>query len=368
MRLHSGLRAVARLLCVTTVCMGLSGCVHTNARQFHAEELPDNLRYSSRKNPLEASLTRLASVPPSGNAIAAGDFLQVDIVAGLERTLVLPTLNVRVGEDGMITLPDLGPIQVVGLTPDAAGTAIRSAFLENDLYRNPLATVRIAEKRTNTVRVVGGVRNEGAYELPVDRSDVLTAITEAGGLADDAGWKVEVLTARPNRQAAMPVASASGDEIDLAAFASEMPPAGGPLEPITISLTDIRADGGYALSDGAVVMVEKRDPKPINVRGLVNKPGPIEPDGNDIRVLDALAQAGDVKNQFANKIVVIRPTTSGNPIIIKLTLNEAKRSERSNILLAPGDTVSVDQTWATLLMDALRIIRFGVSSNLTQFL
>ena len=146
------------------------------------------------------------------------------------------------------------------------------------------------------------------------------------------------------------------------------------MAPVTISLTALAQGGGVAdpeslmLGDGAVVMVQESDPIPITVRGLVNKPGPIDPTGNDVRLLDALGQAGDVSNQFANKIRVIRAAKQGDPINIFIKLTDAKVSEQSNILLAPGDVVSVEQTPGTITLDALRIIRFGVSSRLDQLL
>jgi polysaccharide export outer membrane protein len=312
-------------------------------------------------------------MPRYGNAIGPGDFVEVSIAAGLNREQVLPPLNVQVTDNGTVKLPELGQINVAGLRPDSAGTAIQNELVDKQIYVNPLVTVQVKAKRKNSVRVVGGVRKQGIYELPADQSDVLTAIAMAGGLSDMAGDRVQVRSAR-NIGGSDSEYAASGGVIQQAGYRQQIGGAAFAMAPVTISLTALAQGGGVAdpeslmLGDGAVVMVQESDPIPITVRGLVNKPGPIDPTGNDVRLLDALGQAGDVSNQFANKIRVIRAAKQGDPINIFIKLTDAKVSEQSNILLAPGDVVSVEQTPGTITLDALRIIRFGVSSRLDQLL
>lgn len=310
-------------------------------------------------------------MPEYGNGIGPGDHLEITVAAGLDRTDVA-TFPVTVTENGTVRLSELGQVDVRGLRPDSAGTVIERAFVDRELYVSPVVTVRVVKKHTNSVRVVGGVAKPGIYELPADRSDVLTAIVMAGDLSEDAGDKVEVRS-QSGMPPGMEYAATSRGEIQQASHSQPMGVAGF-MQPVTISLSALAQGGpmanpdGYKLDDGAVVVVQKLDPVPISVRGLVNKPGPLDPTGNDVRLMDALTQAGDVSNQFANKILVIRQTKSGDPITIKVKLTEAKRSNQSNILLAPGDIVSVEQTPATITMDALRVIRFGVSSRLNQLL
>ncbi|MFK7818408.1 MAG: polysaccharide biosynthesis/export family protein [Planctomycetaceae bacterium] len=374
MSVHSGLRKIAYLLCAVVLCTAYSGCAqHQGGRNYTAANLPSSLRYRSRTNPRELSLANFASLPKYGNAIGPGDFIEVSIAAGLNREQVLPPLNVQVTDNGTIKLPELGQIDIAGMKPDSAGTAIQNELVAKEKYVNPLVTVQVKEKQKNTVRVVGGVQKEGLYELPADQSDVLTAIAMAGGLSDMAGDRVQVRSARGTIGMESEYAS-SGGVIQQAGYRKQIGGASFAMAPVTISLAALAQGGGVAdpesvkLGDGAVVMVQESDPIPITVRGLVNKPGPIEPTGNNVRVLDALGQAGDVSNQFANKIRVIRAAKQGDPINIFIKLTDAKVSEQSNILLAPGDIVSVEQTPGTITLDALRIIRFGVSSRLDQLL
>ena len=368
---HRRIRPIAYLLCAFVLCTLYSGCARKT--HFTARTLPAKWRVPPRSNPQEQSLAALGSLPRYANSIGPGDHLAVDIAPSLERNQVIPTLHVIVSDNGTIQLPQLGQVNVAGMKAETAGTAIQRDFVQNDIYRSPLVTVRIEEKRTNKVRVIGGVNRPQVYELPADQSDVLTAITMAGGLAEDAGDKIEVRTAGGVPQG-MEYAAISPTGIQQAGFSQPMGTTTFAAAPVTISLSTLARGGGmggnpdgYRLQDGAVVMVQKLDPLPISVRGLVNKPGPLAVTGKNVRLWDALTSAGGVSNQFANKVWVIRQTRQGDPITISLKLSDAKTSDRSNILLAPGDVVSVEQTPATLTLDALRMLRFGVSRLDTLF-
>ena len=109
--------------------------------------------------------------------------------------------------------------------------------------------------------------------------------------------------------------------------------------------------------------VERRDPESIQVTGLVNKAGEIKyPIGTELRLLDAISQAGWTSNQGANKVYIIRNTP--RPIVMEASLREAKRNVNENIRLAPGDVVSVEQTPTTVMIDTLKLIRFAVGTSL----
>jgi polysaccharide export outer membrane protein len=87
-----------------------------------------------------------------------------------------------------------------------------------------------------------------------------------------------------------------------------------------------------------------------------------------MHLLDALSLAGGTSNQLADKIFVIRQVAgSKNPAVIQVSYREAKRSADSNLRLGPGDVVSVEQTPATVLMDVVNIVRFGVTGSTQLF-
>jgi polysaccharide export outer membrane protein len=121
------------------------------------------------------------------------------------------------------------------------------------------------------------------------------------------------------------------------------------------------------LEDGDVVNVERRDPQPVHVIGLVLKPGQFElPVNQDMHLLDVLALAGGVSLNVADKIHVIRNVAGREePAVIELSLRDAKSGGKSNLRLAPGDVVSVEETPMTVAMDTVRtFFRVGFTSAL----
>jgi len=217
----------------------------------------------------------------------------------------------------------------------------------------------------NRIMVLGGVKEPGVYELSRERSSLLAAIYAAGGLSSDAGSNIEIKhsvldgdqAAAPVRVAGYSVPQANGTDFH------------------TVKINLVRAtEGGSAahyVPDGATVMIEKRDPEPIHVMGLVKKPNRYDfPNARDVRVLDAIAMAGGVASAVADKIYVIRPVpeTDGQTAIIQLSLSNAKANARQNLRLQPRDTISVEHTPATIVLEAIKIIRFGLGASLTPLL
>lgn len=153
--------------------------------------------------------------------------------------------------------------------------------------------------------------------------------------------------------------------------ASHATESGGGMTSYSVDLVSATAstENSYYVHDGGVVMVEKRDPAPINVTGLVNRPDTYPfPVGKDLTVLGAIAMAGGRSNQVADRVFVIRPlANSSEPAVIEVSLHKAKRSGKSNIRLGPGDTVTVEQTPTTVLFEALKLIRIGVSGTAGLF-
>ncbi len=123
------------------------------------------------------------------------------------------------------------------------------------------------------------------------------------------------------------------------------------------------------LCDGDVVHVVKRTLKPIYVIGLVRKPGEFPyPTSQEIRVLDALALAGGVSNPVAEDVLVIRKLPGAKePSRIAISIQAAKNGS-DNLPLAPGDTVTVEQTPLTVTVDMIQtFVRFSVGANMNWF-
>lgn len=358
----------------------MAGCQTTGGDKYTFRDMPPELVAVRRENAQTLDLQRLARTSTDSNVIDRGDVIEVAISAGLDEkdTVRLP---VRVGDDGIATLPEIGPVALAGLEMESAEATIVLACVERQLYRRPNVTVTMKRQRVNRVTVMGAVKKPGVYELPRGRSDLLAALVAADMLEKDAGTIVEIRNpdrstgSRPGPIAAgglpgINTVGATGGSTDSGATAalSLGSTSNGSLQTIRVDLVSATKAGteSYLLSDGAVVRVERRDPEPLHVMGLVKKPNRYEfPIAEDVRVTDAIALAGGTSQAVCDKIFVIRRKTDGSgTAVIQVSLRQAKRNSRANLSLSPGDVVSVEQTPATILMETLNIVRFGVGASL----
>jgi polysaccharide export outer membrane protein len=112
------------------------------------------------------------------------------------------------------------------------------------------------------------------------------------------------------------------------------------------------------LRDGDVVVVERRSPPAVLVTGMVLKPGRYElPVGVEYRVLDAIASAQGVSHKVIDTVVVCRAIQGGTErALIQVSLREATRNETENIVLMPGDLVSVESNAGMLMQDVTKYV------------
>ena len=376
-------RSTATITGFLTLLTLVAGCQTTGGDKFTFSTMPPEMLAVRRDNVQTLDLHRLARASANSDVIDRGDVIEVVISAGLDEkdTIKLP---VRVNDDGMATLPEIGPVALAGLEMEAAEAAIVLACIERQLYRRPNVTVTMKRQRVNLVTVIGAVNEPGVYELPRGRSDLLAALVAAKSLAKDAGTIVEIRNpdqstgSRPDPIASgglpgvntVGLTNGSTDSVATDALAIGSTTSG-QLQTIRVDLVTATktGTGGYLLSDGAVVRVEKRDPEPLHVMGLVRKPDRYNfPIAEDVRVTDAIALAGGTSQSVCDKIYVIRRKANGSDTaVVQVSLREAKRNSKANLRLAPGDVVSVEQTPATVVMEALNIVRFGISSSLPLY-
>jgi len=343
---------------------------------YRAASLPPEFTAPPVVNVEEVDLSQLSSFSTSSQQIDRGDVLEVTIVTdfGSVKTTTTPA---RVDRDGTANIPLIGQVALAGLELDEAEQRIAAEGIARGVFQRPHVTVTMKRQRINRVTVIGAVEEPGVYDLPRSASCLLAALVEAGGLSEDAARQVEIR--RPVAQApwnAPGGAPLSGDGVHLAGHEAPLPAAGSPAAPppritrVNLATAAAEGNGGHYLDDGDVVLVRKRVPKPFYVIGLVRNPGEFDmPSNQDMKVLDALALAGDRTTQIADKVFVIRQVPDREqPVVIRTSIREAKKNARSNVRLAPGDIVSVEQTPATVALDAVKsLFRFGFSSGLPLF-
>jgi len=102
------------------------------------------------------------------------------------------TRTVRVDANGAIHLPMVKQhIKAAGLYPADLETSITAALTEEHVLVDPVVTVTIAEFRSRPISVVGAVKNPITFQASGSVT-LLDAISQAGGLAENAGSEVLV--------------------------------------------------------------------------------------------------------------------------------------------------------------------------------
>ena len=355
---------LAPLVFVALLALSSSGC---QQRLFYAHSLPPQFAAPRITNVQRLDLSRLARDSVKADVIYSGDVLDYMVVTGLEDKLpqVVP---LRVAADGTINVPLIGPLPVAGLELTEAERIIHDESIRHGIYRDPQISLIVRNRRSFGVTIVGAVEKPGFQEIAAPNSNLLAAIVAAGGLTKDASPIIEI------RHPPQPVIAANFNEPPPqdrtgAEFAGWRRRATAMAPPRTqrINLEEAAAtgNGDFQLADGSVVMVMKQPERSVHVMGLVRKPDQLKfPTDQDLNLLDAISSAGGRTTELADKVHIIRQSPQGGPpIVIEASIREAKSDGASNLRLAAGDVVSVEETPLTFMFVTLQqMIRFGFSA------
>ncbi len=351
-------------VCALLACQGCA----TGA--MLARDLPAEWQAVAVTNAQTVDLTKLASATIPQDLISRHDVVSVDITVGMRKE-DNAGWKLRVDDTGHVKIPHIGSVPVMGLSMLEAEDAIRAAAINREVYLDPQVTVAMHRPKVNQITVIGAVNLPGIKELRPGNSDLLQAITIAGGLAQEAGTIVEIRHpgfqpgTDPHRRSPSIANGTSEGVISAAGEAVEATPTSAKSLKVDLASIGKEGVGIPLLMDGTVISVEKRDPQPLTVVGLVNKAGQYEFQvGQNLTVLDAIAMGGGINSPVANKIYVIRKLPGvAEPKLIHVSYAKAKRDIRDNILLQPGDVVSVEQTPATVFIDVLKTATFGITGR-----
>ena len=105
-----------------------------------------------------------------------GDVVQVKVFQEEDMTSIS-----RIGKEGTITVPLLGPVKVSSNTL-AEATILVTDLLAKDYLVNPQVSLSVTEFAKRRFTVLGEVQRPGTYDMPFDESvALLQAIATAGG-------------------------------------------------------------------------------------------------------------------------------------------------------------------------------------------
>lgn len=228
--------------------------------------------------------------------------------------------QVRVSEDGKITLPLIGEVEVEGLTKSELEKRV-TQLLEEKYLQNPQVTIFIREYQSKRVSVLGAVQTPGRYEL-LGRQTLMQLISQAGGLTGEAGD--EIIVIREN---------GSGTNSSLKI----------PIEELFIHGN---ADLNIPLQPNDVINVPIDEMVNVYVMGQVRSPGALSVRKSKIpTLLQAIAHAGGFAERASKGGVVIkRRGKDGKEDRIKVNVKDIEKGKKKDIQLQENDVVIVPES------------------------
>jgi len=228
--------------------------------------------------------------------------------------------TVRVSEDGNITLPLIGEIEVQDLTKTQLEQKL-TRLLEEKYLQDPQVTIFIREYQSKRVSIMGAVSEPGRYEL-LGRQTLLHMIAQAGGMTNEAGDEIIVVRGKED----------------------------GTSKSLRISIDDLVIKGDSSLNiplePGDIVNIPIDMVVHIYVFGQVNSPGAIEVKRSNLPTLiQAIAQAGGFSERAAKgRVIIKRKNEEGGEEEIKVNVKAVMRGNKEDIQLKENDIVFVPET------------------------
>lgn len=317
-----------------TLCVLVSGCADS---RISIDALRDHEAKARAVEPQQFDPQQLSLTEVKEYTVGQGDVLALDLL-GLQSEYSLDKILARVHDDGTITLPLVGVVQVAGLELGSAEEVIRKAYVP-DYVKSLAVYVEIANANMTTVVVVGAAAQPGVVSLARNELNVLYALARSGGFGPGSSGRVQLRPIRSDR------------------------------EPLSFDLTEIndlrRALLAPPLESGDLIFVEASEVPAVYVTGLVNTAGPVSiPENGSLSVLRAIAATGGIREYMKVKeATLIRRLTNGEQVHVKLELGEMLAGNVEDVELQAGDILSIAHTPATFLQDwFLQNVVFGPTS------
>ena len=254
-----------------------------------------------------------SNTPSSDTPLGARDVLDVKVLQDAN-------LNTKttVSDDGRITMPLLGKVDVTGLTPAQAELHIK-ALLESKYMTHADVIIEVTEYGNKPISVIGAVVHPGTIGTSGNIT-LLQAITQAGGLANGYGRTLYVLRTAAN----------------------------GLTERIDIDIEDLMVNGNpdlnLPLAPNDVINVPVDTPLTIYVLGEVMHPGTVNFRRSQTpTLLQTLAGAGGPTDR-AGKTATIKRMVDGKEQTIHVNFRRILTGGK-DVILQDNDTIYVTESF-----------------------
>jgi polysaccharide export outer membrane protein len=209
-------------------------------------------------------------------------------------------LQTRVSENGTITYPLIGAVQVGGLSTSAAEKRIAKMLKDGAFLINPQVTVLIDQVHGNQVAALGQFSRPGRYPLETTQTRLSDLIAQAGGIAANGSDTVIFAGRRDGKKV--------WQQIDVGNM-----------------FVNNQMDNDFLLQGGDILYVD-RAPM-FYIYGEVQRPGSYRVERN-MTLVQALANGGGLTPRGTQKGVRIkRRDASGKMVELHADLDEPVRPE-----------------------------------------
>jgi polysaccharide export outer membrane protein len=261
-------------------------------------------------------------VEPADFTVGPQDLLDVNLY-NIDAADGLPNkVQVRVSNNGRITLPLLGQMTVGGLTRNQVEEELRKGYAK--YMHEPDVGVTLVENKSNSVYVLGAVQTPGV--LPITGQETLRRmLAMAGGISKDAGMFVHV-----SRQVA-------NDEKSYVINLSEL-------------ANDTTGKLNVAVRPGDFINVPRAGS--FFVDGYIERPSSY-PLLQPYRLSQALAIAGGINSYASKEIAVLRRGPKGEVQTLTRDLDKVRSGEEEDIQIAENDLIVVPPNRAKIVLTAI---------------
>ncbi|MBZ0113736.1 MAG: polysaccharide export protein [Thermoanaerobaculia bacterium] len=217
----------------------------------------------------------------AGYRVGPKDLIEIEVFEAPEFNT-----QTRVSEEGSISLPVIGDVQVNGLSDEALTARLRQ-ILEECCIQKASVSVQVVEFNSRPISVIGAVSRPGPLNFS-GRWTLLEALTAAGGLAPSHGDVVHILRRAEN----------------------------GLTDQIQISLQDLLVVGdprvNVPIFANDLINVPVTMEVTIFCLGEVERPGALVFKSTErITLLTAIARAGGMTDRSSRKITIKREARGG---------------------------------------------------------
>lgn len=219
----------------------------------------------------------------------------------------------RVNEQGKITVPVLGGVDVAGETATEAEQQIRQQLLKRQILNDPQVTLNVLEYTTADVNILGEVTSPGKYPLTAPRK-LIDVLALAGGPTLLAGDDIEITSlAKPDKPTSVRYSKGA--------------------DPKTIQNVIVHPGDTVEVKRAGIVYV----------LGAVTRPGGyVMQENGSLSVLQAIALAnGTSPAASTKKIYLLRKNPDGTSVDIALSYKGITKGKYSDFQLHATDVLFV---------------------------